>query len=356
MQTLFAGNQTASSFEARLYLSALGRDGYVSDAGIVISSSASMPTVTNCERRLEAGSKYITGETSLTFTGLRASTRYYVRAYAINAYGTAYGEVLQVTTSTTGTGSAASVTIRDFVSISDGIYMWFTPSSNTAKYYWNNYLSSELTMTDAQIIADMRENGVEHIMSEGDIYEGYAWDLRASSSYTVCVVAYDAAGNAGQLRKTNITTKSEYNQPFATVIVTSVSNGTAYYTITQNAYCSKYVAIVWSNINEENRSKPDIYWAASCYEKYKGDDAGWISTTNITNGAHRPSKAGLCGIVTLAFNSSGVNSGYISKKFYDTTTSSVISVTPNVVYSAEKSEKKMAKKTVDYVSASRVVR
>ena len=82
-------------------------------------------------------------------------------------------------------------------------------------------------MTDAQIADSTRKNGVEHLTSEGDPNEGYSWDLTPSTSYTICMVAYDAAGNAGPLTKASIATKSaSSSQPLATVNVTNVSGGT----------------------------------------------------------------------------------------------------------------------------------
>jgi hypothetical protein len=356
------GNLTSSSFEVALTVSALGSSGYVSDAGVIISSSTTTPTTDNgYERKQSAGAKYSTGGSTVTFTGLNASTKYYVRAYATNSYGTAYGATLQATTlASSATGSTASVSVSDFMSISNGIYMWFKPSSNTVKYYWRRYLSNELAgMTDAQTVADVRENGIEYdVASDGN--EGYAWSLTASTSYTICVVAYDAAGNAGQLQKTAIITKStSSNQPLATVNVSRVTGGTAYYTVTQNSYCSKYVAAIWYDLTPGDETTPDIYWAGDLYEKR--NDADWYRTANVTNGSYTPSLPGLCCYAILAFNSSGVNGGAISRKFFNTSTGTIYATAASATASSAKAmsmqpagnEKYMAKKkakTVDYVT------
>jgi hypothetical protein len=320
-----------------------------------------VPSIVSYERKLSVGAKYSTGESTATFTGFNASTKYYVRAYATNSYGTAYGAALQVTTlAASATGSTASVSVSDFMSISDGIYMWFRPSSNTVKYYWRRYLSSELAgMTDAQAVADVRENGIEHdVPSDGN--EGYAWGLTASTSYTICVVAYDAAGNAGQLQKTAVATKStSSNQPLAAVNVSRVTGGTAYFTITQNSYCSKYVPTTWERISSEEMEEPDVYWAGALYELR--NNANWYFTTNFTSGTYTPSQASSCCLATLAFNSSGVNGGAISRKFFNTSTGAIYATAASATAASAKAMgtqpagngKYMAKKkakTVDYVT------
>ncbi|GAA4363055.1 hypothetical protein GCM10023185_31480 [Hymenobacter saemangeumensis] len=66
----------------------------VSERGVVYSTSNMVPTTANTKVIIGSG----TGAFSQAVSGLSASTTYYVRAYAINAIGTAYGAVQTFTT------------------------------------------------------------------------------------------------------------------------------------------------------------------------------------------------------------------------------------------------------------------
>ncbi|MDR1682398.1 MAG: BACON domain-containing protein [Candidatus Symbiothrix sp.] len=217
-------------------------------------------------------------------------------------------------TQASATAAAPTVTVTDFVAISDGIYLNLTPSSNTSYYYWNVYTTSSLTgFSDADIIADL----IEDDATDKSNTIGYCWDIQSQTSYTVCIVAYDAQNKAGALVKKEISTKSATNQPLATVTTSSVGNGKVTYSITKNSYCSKYVSLLWYNVEAELYDYPDIYWASDLYEYRNNDD--YISTTN-TLATWTPSVSGNCAIVTLGFTSSGVYGGVISKKFFNTST------------------------------------
>ncbi|MDR0711219.1 MAG: hypothetical protein LBF67_02580, partial [Prevotellaceae bacterium] len=84
-----------------------------------------------------------TGEFSVTLFGLTTGTTYYVRAYAIGANGVVYGEekgfVAGGSAVNPDAGGTATVTLSDYLAISDGLYYYFTPSSNAQSFYWSHY-------------------------------------------------------------------------------------------------------------------------------------------------------------------------------------------------------------------------
>jgi len=68
------------------------------DYGFCYSSTNTIPT-TN-DTKVSKGTTATTGAYSSAVSGLTAGTKYYVRAYAINSYGTGYGDTISFTTST----------------------------------------------------------------------------------------------------------------------------------------------------------------------------------------------------------------------------------------------------------------
>lgn len=85
----------------------------VTELGVVYSSSSLVPNIV-------ADSKFASGSTAVgaftaSMTGLSASTLYYVRAYATNADGTAYGDVVTFTT------SSASTSVSQFMMFGMGL-------------------------------------------------------------------------------------------------------------------------------------------------------------------------------------------------------------------------------------------
>ena len=95
VKTLRIENVLHNSVDAVGELTVLG-DGFITDYGFCFSSSDAAPTTADSKTSL--GSTTNLGEFTGTVTGLRESTKYFIRAYATNSMGTAYGNVIETTT------------------------------------------------------------------------------------------------------------------------------------------------------------------------------------------------------------------------------------------------------------------
>ena len=97
----------------------------VTERGVVYSTSKN-PTTSNTKKVSGSG----TGAFSVSLTGLSEGTTYYVRAYAINSKGTAYGEEKSFTTleNSSSDPTVKVVTIQQFInaSVSDQVYYELT--------------------------------------------------------------------------------------------------------------------------------------------------------------------------------------------------------------------------------------
>jgi len=103
-------NVTSTSAQSGGILISNG-NGTITANGVCFSATNKTPTVSDSKTTdtvSRAGTLYTPFTSNLT--GLTANTTYYVRAYAINSAGVAYGGVLQFTTSATVTGLIATVT------------------------------------------------------------------------------------------------------------------------------------------------------------------------------------------------------------------------------------------------------
>ena len=78
----------------------------VTERGICYAT-ASNPTTSSSKVTSGTG----TGSFTANMTGLSANTTYYVRAYAINSQGTAYGSEVSFTTLTSGGGTTTDITV-----------------------------------------------------------------------------------------------------------------------------------------------------------------------------------------------------------------------------------------------------
>jgi hypothetical protein len=95
VQTLRSENIKQNQIDAVGDITALG-DGLVTDYGICYSTGNATPTTGDSKASL--GQTAQTGSFTVTLKGLQTSTKYYLRAYAVNSMGTAYGGVVETTT------------------------------------------------------------------------------------------------------------------------------------------------------------------------------------------------------------------------------------------------------------------
>ncbi|MFA6925323.1 MAG: fibrobacter succinogenes major paralogous domain-containing protein [Bacteroidales bacterium] len=97
----------------------------VTERGVCWSTSQT-PTVSNYKKSMAGGA----GSFSGTITGLSGNTIYYVRSYAINSAGTAYGNEVSLTTGLTETDIDGNI----YHIVTIGTQVWLLENLNTTKY------------------------------------------------------------------------------------------------------------------------------------------------------------------------------------------------------------------------------
>lgn len=156
----------------------------VTASGIVYSTSSNPTTSTGTV--LSTSPVTTSGSYSLTMSGLTAGTTYYVRAYATNSAGTAYGSQVSFTTSSvvdTQAPTAPTNLASSNVTSSSATLSWTASTDNVGvtgyKIYQNGSLLTTTTSTSYSVTG-----------------------LSASTTYTFYVQAIDAAGNVSTASST----------------------------------------------------------------------------------------------------------------------------------------------------------
>ena len=125
----------------------------VTSRGVCWSTSSS-PTTSHSTKTSDGSGS---GAFSSTISGLTASTTYYVRAYAVNSVGTAYGNEVSFKTAAAGVvGSVTDIEGNVYKTITIGTQEWMTENLRTTKYrdgtniplvddntIWRNNVSSD---------------------------------------------------------------------------------------------------------------------------------------------------------------------------------------------------------------------
>ena len=126
-----------------------------------------------------------TGEFTVNLTGLTAGTTYYVRAYATNSVGTAYGEAQTFTTTTDACNGVSSLTDIDentYNTVAIGTQCWMKENLRTTKYA-NGTAIEVGTSTSTTIPYRYAPNGNEsNVATYGYLYNWVAVMNGASSS------------------------------------------------------------------------------------------------------------------------------------------------------------------------------
>jgi hypothetical protein len=284
------------------------------ERGFCYSKTNAMPAITDIIAPNSGAG--VTGAFSADLTQLEENTTYYVRAYArTNEGDPAYGTV-----KTFKTAQGATVTVTDWLAISNGIEVEVSFSSNAATYYASIYTQSNIPSTDAAIIANLKATGDMYPAQEG------AWNywpdeeittINAQTSYTYCAFAEDAQGNSGQLVKKVIATPTA-SGPKATITIKSITSNSMTFDIQKSANCSYYICLL-EPLDDSNDTKlSDIFWASNCYYWEKNDPTNYRDYDNYTNLQIDLEPNTTYAFYSFGFYRDGLPSGVIDKHFVST--------------------------------------
>jgi hypothetical protein len=199
--------------------------------------------------------------------------------------------------------SNAKVTVSDFLSISDGMYVEIIANSFTSQYISKFYPTAQVSSLSDDAIINKLKSEVNLITPDLDL--SYYYNISANASYTYCAVARDASGGYGTLTKQVISTKGTSNQPRVALTISKSGNNINISAI-KNSYCSSY--LIWLGAIRE-LSDYDIWYARLAYKEGERLSVDIPSFPFEYNSSYPYS----C-VIALAYNSSGVNSGYVDVK------------------------------------------
>jgi uncharacterized protein (TIGR02145 family) len=187
----------------------------VTERGVCWSTSQN-PTVTNSHTSNGSGE----GTFTSNITGLSVSTTYYVRAYATNSAGTAYGD--QESFTTTGSGSAPTVTTASITNITETSA---TGGGNVTSDGGTTIAARGVCWSTSQnptITDEITING-----GGTGSFTSNLTGLAANTAYYVRAYATNIAGTAYGDQESFTTTGSGTFPIVATISISSISRSTA---------------------------------------------------------------------------------------------------------------------------------
>ena len=196
-------------------------DSTISEWGVCWSTDH-LPVITD----YKVSSVPYNGYVSFTITGLNKQSGYYVRAYATNSTGTAYGEELSFTTPADLTGETGNVTDADgnvYQTIGIGSQIWMVENLKTTKYC-NGDIIGTTTPATLDISAEAApkyqwafDGDESNVATYGRLYTWYAvtdsrnvcptdWHVPTDAEWTKLTTYLGGEAVAGdKLKETGIT-------------------------------------------------------------------------------------------------------------------------------------------------------
>ena len=154
----------------------------VTERGVVYSTNPN-PVITNLSNTIRpCGSG--TGEFTYTITGLQPATTYYVRAYARNDQGAAYGEEMSFTTQTQiekPTSPYFSVSQTKYITFSPG-NLQYTQSTNTWSFAENQWdMIGTDNVTDGSVSFESKDGYSKEGTALADKIDLFGWSTSATN-------------------------------------------------------------------------------------------------------------------------------------------------------------------------------
>ena len=225
--------------------SATGGGNVTNDGGATVTargvvwSTSQQPTLTSNDGYTTDGSG--TGSFTSNLTGLEPNTRYYVRAYATNNVGTAYGSEINFTTANTDheTGIVSDIDGNTYKTIKIGDQWWMAENLRVSRYRNGSSIPSGLsnnawqnTTNGAYAIYPHNEidglNSDANVVSAyGKLYNWYAvddegglcpvdWQVPTNEDWNTLIVylgGHDVAGGKLKSTRTDPISHPRWNSP-----------------------------------------------------------------------------------------------------------------------------------------------